>query len=254
MLDSKVRFLASAFLDAASIGPDDAELMTEILTALGDKRFMPIPAFEEIAGRRVPRIAFNTPNDGWRIVLASKRFDVALHPTTRDSANMGDFKDFLTTASEKLTTLLSFFQRRAHRLVSAQEGLLADFGEQGMNAIAGRLFIFPGHFAKCTPFEWDWRVASVSDRTFGERTEAVNTVFTAKRLRGKVIGGDVAEEDEPEFDRIRVDVDINTAPTNKRERFESTDVADFLTESNTWHAEIATDFQPIWGKLDNPNE
>ena len=99
----------------------------------------------------------------------------------------------------------------------------------------------PETFTDSPPFEWDYRVASVIERVFGNTTEPTNTVATIKRLAGRVTVADRVEE--VDFDRIKVDLDINTSPKNEIERFDENAVDAFFRETFVWQDAFEKEIQ-----------
>lgn len=239
MYDLRIRYLASVFTDAGSVVATPA-LSHDLLEALDDDRLVPLTAFEDVSGTRTPRLSYHAPEEGWRLMLTSKRFDVSLHPLDASGSNFVPFSDFCEEASEKLCRMIEYFERRGHRLAGVREGLLPEMDEEELIAINRRLMLLPSPFAETPPFEWDWRAVSLVDRTFGGTTEPTNTIATAKRL--------IANLEEPNrepktFDRIRVDLDINTTPLHSvKARFGSSEVDSFFSAMPEWQEELGAGF------------
>lgn len=229
MYDIKLRYLASVFLDAESITPQPDHI-TGLLRALQDDSFLPMAAAERVGTRNVRRIGL-TADGGWTLILARKRFDLSLLPTDERGENVGDFGAFCEAAGAKLSATLEHFGRRAHRVAAVREGLLREMADAEMDVIAQRLLNLPGTFGSNIPFEWDWRAASHVARSFAGLDEMTNTVITIKRVAGSLTTG---EEEETDFDRIRVDIDVNTIPTNTTERFGGNEVMEFFSSVVEW--------------------
>lgn len=245
MYGFRIRFLASVFVDAESITAT-AENVTGLLQALQDKAFIPVNVQEMSSTSPVPlsRIGFATSDGGCQFTLLGKRFDFARVATVPDGSNIGDFAMFCQEAIPKLTTALNYFQRRAHRLAAVQEGFLPDMAKTEMDNVAERLFSFPPVYAANRPFEWDWRMASLVERSFGGLKELTNTLTTIKRFAGVILKRDGEQMTELSIDRIRVDFDINTLPTNIIARFDDFHLADFFKQSISWHDKLSTKIFP----------
>lgn len=238
MYDIKLRYLATAYVDADSITPE-SDNVAGALKALDDERFVSIPAFQNVEGKRVPRIGFMAP-DGWTFVLGGTRFDLSLRPTVGEGDNMGEFSDFCKEAPLKLISALAFFDRKAHRLAVVREGMLPEMEVGEMEAVARHLLNMSPTFTQNQPFEWNWRSAALIDRTFGGISEPTNTIVTVSRLAG-TLGPDADGENEVEFDRLRVDLDINTTPKNVKARFGTNEILAYFEAAQDWHKSLGNE-------------
>jgi len=249
MYGSKIRYLASVFVDAGSITASVRNI-TKLADALGDEKLLPIIGMEPSSDGVSPRIGFHTENGEWRLLLVHDRLDWAHLPTDPDGTNLGDFATFCRNAVPKLTATLHCFERKAHRLAAVQEGLLPEMPSSVMEDIARRLFYYPSIFSKYPPFEWDWRLASHIDRLICELIEPTNTLATIKRFSGSLLSGKNDERFRTQtFDKIRVDFDINTIPDNIVGRFEDRHIQDFFEKVHLWHGDFSSEiFSFILGK------
>lgn len=236
MYDIKLRYLATAFVDAQSIVPEPTENI-RLQEALADDTLVAATVAEqEATGGLVERFAFRSAKEGLSLVLLGQRFDVSIGPIDRKGENMGDVRSFCARAAPLLTRALNHFQRRAHRLAIVQEGLLPALNEERLREIADRLLKLPPPFERSRPFEWIWRSASAIDRTFGTITESTNTIVTTKRISGTIGAPGVGEKEQ--FDRIQIDLDINTRPSNVMARFGDREVGAFFQSAPSWQAEL----------------
>jgi len=240
MYGLKVRYLASVFVDAGSITPT-GENIAGLQKALDDNKLIPTSVREETPTGRVPRIAFATSNGEWLLALLGKRFDVSRFGNTPDGSNLGEFSNFCEEAAIKLITMLNYFKRKAHRLAAIQEGLLPDMPKKDMNKIAARLLNLPTTYSKNPPFEWDWRAASKVERSFSDIKESINTIATIRRVRGTLLVNKEDGQGKQSFDRVRVDFDINTVPTNVTARFDDSQIAEFFKQAILWHDELSSE-------------
>jgi hypothetical protein len=256
MYTIKLRYLASIFVDAASIAPS-ATNIAAVGRALRNKEFLPF-AFQELSTLQAPssRIGFRTPNGEWQLYLLHNRFDLSRHPIDLEGSNLGDFASFCQEAGTKLAGVMSRFRKRAHRLAAVQEGLLPEMSPTETEAITRRLFHFPATFIQTPPFEWDWRAASKIDRQIGQFTEQTNTLATIKKQHGNMMNyGNITSNEEEDnnmpipYNRIRVDLDINTSQENVIDRFEEDHVQEFFNVSPIWHAGFSAEISSfILGK------
>jgi len=250
MYGTKLRYLASIFVDAVSIIASTRNI-AEVSRALGGDTFLPF-VFEElsISQGQSSRIGFRTANGEWQLYLFHNRFNLSQHPTDQEGSNLGDFSAFCQEAGTKLAAILSGLRKRAHRLAAVQEGLLPEMSPTEMEAVARRLLYLPPVFSQTPPFEWDWRAASKIDRQIRELTEQTNTLATIKRQYGNITSNKDEENRAPiPFDRVRVDLDINTTQDEVVDRFEEDHVQEFFTISPRWHADFSAEiFSFILGR------
>jgi hypothetical protein len=182
------------------------------------------------------------------VVLSGKRFDVSKHPVLPDIKDLGVFSDFCNFSFPILISVMNYFQRRGHRLAGVQEGLLREMADDEMNGILKRSFRLPSTFSDHLPFEWDWRMASHVERPVNKLREQTNTIVTIKRMLGRFTG----HQGGSTFDRIRVDLDINTSPDTVTARFGKAEVRAFFENVSSWHAELGNEISAfIHGEIAN---
>ena len=239
----RLRYLASVFVDAASIRPSPQQI-ADVMRILSSEDLLPFSIQQMGPEGVIPRMGFQSGSGEWRVLVLGERFDVSHHPTSVTASNMVGFADFCATAAAKLSALLEHFRRKAHRLAAVQEGFLPEMSPDGQKAILEKLMLLPPVFRQHSPFEWDWRVASVVPRLIVGEEEKCNTILTVKRSAGRF---HPPEGDEVAFDRIRADIDVNTAPDNTGARFGEREVADFCARVPTWHKEVGEEFMRFVG-------
>ena len=238
MFDFTTRYLASVFLDAQSIVTNSENMVNiveKVLRPNENVEWIHIPILESLQPDASPRMGFTSLNGEWRLILASTRFDLMKHLIDPKQSNMGEFSDFCERVYPILNALLAMFKRKGYRLSAVQEGLLPVMSEAQMQAIAMRLLNLPATFSSSSPFEWDWRVASLIERPVAKRMEPTNTIITIKRLAVKTSDRD---DTEP-VDRIRVDLDINTSHKKTAVRFGKAEVTAFFKSVGSWHTQLA---------------
>lgn len=228
--DMKHRYLASVYVDADSIVANKEAFA--VADALGDE-YLPLPANE----MGVPRVAFRAQASGRLLALKSSRFDLSESATAEEPNDTDEsLAAFCRTAPTILGHVLTYFGRRAHRLAMVRESILTEIAAEQLSQVCLHTVKPPPTFVDPPPFEWNWRVATRIARSFGSCSEETNTIATAMRLQGS-IGFD--EDQQLPFDRIRLDLDINTTPANTRARFEADDVSAFFDSMQQWQTDLA---------------
>lgn len=240
MYASKIRYLATAFVDAESIIAKAHEA-AELMKILKDDRLFPMLILEESPAGPIPRIGFQSADGEWQLVMLGKRFDFAQLAKQPQGSDLGDFSSFCREAIPKLTVVLDFYGRKSHRLAAVQEGFLQEMPQPKMDALAKTLFNLPPTFNERLPFEWDWRCVSLIERLVAELKEETNTNTAIKRRSGYIAVSDEEGVKEKPYDRIRVDFDINTSLKNVSARFGEKEIANFFEKAPAWHEELCAE-------------
>lgn len=227
----RTKYLASAFLDIQSLSYSQKNI-DGIRAALLSSDFTPAPLSEPGPGGVVQRMGFLIPQTGWVVAIRLARIDVVVQPTTLDR-DLPDLATFCASARQYLTGVLAYLGRGCHRLALVQEGLLKEMGEPEKSRIARRLLKLPSRYSRSEPFEWDWRVVCRQQHEIGGQNEQTNEIAIVKRRSGKL--------GENNFDRIAVDLDINTSPVDERERFGESGIHEFIDQARGWHADLETE-------------
>jgi hypothetical protein len=177
---------------------------------------------------------------GWQLVAGLDSIDLEQHGGLTRSMS---FPAFLNKAGEVLSFVTSTAKVSAHRVASVSEGFLGEMPEPARDDIARRLLRFPPSFEPA-PYEWDWRCVQRTRRTFAGLSEQTNTIAIAKRMSGQLaaVGGVPVT-----FDRIRLDVDINTDATDASPRFTAKHVEGYFTNAVGWHEQLDQELTSFLG-------
>jgi hypothetical protein len=216
------KFFARAFANAARLGATATNFRI-VSESLADDRLLPMQVTEQGPAGVTQRIGFQDITGGFQVIVGSDSIYAQHLPPS------GTLSAFLTRAGEVIERLLPLLPQAATRVALIQEGQAAISTPEDV-AIA--LLRFPPSFSASVPFEWDWRGAMRSDRTFGGTTEAMNTVVTFHRAAGRHPWG------EP-FDGVIAELDINTVPENLTPRFQAADCRAFFEAGIAWHERLA---------------
>jgi len=238
---AKVRYLASVFVDARRAVATSRDVVA-LLGVLGDDRLLPTTMHEITQTGTMPRIAFNSADERVLLALTSTRFDYAVQSLSPDGDDLGSFAAFCKEAEERLTTALSHFRLRGHRLATVQEGYLDATSLEQIEHVMSRLLNRPPLYQESVPSEWNWRANTMVRRKISTQNEDTNLITSIYRVRGNAVRvANGAAVEQVEIDRVRMDIDINTVPTNNAQRFGKPHVRGFFSHSPKWHDEVATD-------------
>ncbi len=229
-----IRYLVRVWADIAPLPVPWTDLQ-RLQAAIGRTDLVPAIASEGT----VVRPALITASGGLQVVLPGESIDVQSLPTT-ERPDLGTLDDFVAQTSRIVAAVLDFFpERLARRMALVREGLL-EVAPADMDNLAERVLRIPEAFQHNRPFEWDWRIGARLERAFGGNRQGVNTIATLKRASIALSHGGATPTPS---DRIRLDLDINSAHDDQRPRFRRADVQAFLAECLAWQTEL-------WGNIE----
>jgi hypothetical protein len=177
---------------------------------------------------------------GWQVVSGAESVDVEYRALGDESGTQVSFDDFIKRATAAQATAFGAASEQPHRLAVVAEGLLPELGPDRMDAVANRVLRFPPVFP-AAPSEWDWRTINSVPRTWGRCSERTNTVLIIKRMSG------ILAKTNGKFERIRIDVDINTDPKVQEGRFTGEDVSAFHKQAIGWNRELSAEINRFIG-------
>lgn len=233
----RVRQLARVFVDAQSLTPTPQELLrfseaVGLREKLSTPFLMPVAVSDPLGGS--PRQAIASQQLDWQLALLGQSFDLTRLPTDATGSNMGDLADFARRAADILSATAQHFGRTPHRLVLIQNGILEEMPSTRMDSIARRLLRLPDAF-NANPFEWDWRCGRHGAMRLANADEETNVLATLKRQSGIMQAPGAAAV---AFDRIMVELDVNTSPANTRGRFPEGPTREFFALAAQEHVRL----------------
>jgi hypothetical protein len=245
MYDIKLRYLASAFVDAKDIVPT-AKFAQDLAEAIHRTDLVPVTVTQMTSGGLVPRIGLRTSENDWILVVHAERIDFARLPNAGDGTILMDFETFCHEASDLLIAASNHLGRQANRLAAVQEGALQAMSSEQLRQVMERLLNLPPLYARGSVPEWTWHCVGVHERTFGHLTERMNLITKVSRIQGQLTRMQPgAEPSVSELDRIRIDLDTNTLPANPVPRFGSGNISDFFSCAPSWHSELTSEIKPF---------
>jgi hypothetical protein len=236
LYSSHQRYVAVAYVNAESDSLS-FQAITELMNAFGHIQVLPTNITEQTPSGPKNRVVF-TSEDGWQIALLGKAFQIIKVPANPLTDRLGNFSDFCQQASQIFQISLEHFNKRAHRLAALREGYLREISEQEIADIVNRLLIVPNIYQRNSLKEWDWRAVTDIEREILGVKERVNTIAAVKRVVGIMVQQSGATVTSASVDRIQVQLDINTIPTNEVDRFGRKHVDSFYTQVQEWHHDL----------------
>lgn len=247
MYSSHHRYLAVAFADAESVSPNIQDI-TYLMTEFAPIEVIPNSVTEQAPAGSKNRVVFVSQNNSWQIALLSKQFQVTKVATDPLKDHLGDFSDFCSQAARILKITLERFQRKAHRLAALREGYLKEMPDAKMSRMAARLMNMPNIYKDNPVTEWDWRAVTQIEREIEGVKEPTNTITIIKRVNGELVSPQGQLGLPTRFSRIRVDLDINTAPINTSARFTGQHIDKFYAQVQEWHRDLELEITTFIGE------
>ena len=239
MIDIRVKYQTSVFVDAIDIAPRP-DIIMGLIDEFRDREFLP-STFYEIKGSPVPkpRIQLSTGTGEWVIRIASERIDVEKVPTDPGGTNLGDLAGFCAEASGFVGRILNRHPREAKRLALITILLAREMSGAALDAVYLKLFRPPPFYTENVPFEWDWRCAAAISLEIGALRENVNAITTMKRVGGQLTTG----QSVVPIDRIQFAFDINTVAEARQPRFEMAQIRDYFSVVSALHDDLLREMQ-----------
>lgn len=240
ILASPMRYLTRVWVDTGGRSlSSDMRLIASAQTAAGATQFrlQTLGELNTATGRMYQKMALISDDDSW-VVSFGETIDVSYTFQEDDSAGAAlTFEAFAARCEQTYAALLND-EIVAIRLATVREGLAAEMTEATFRAVADRMLNRPPTFRE-NSWEWDWRCVTTIDRQFGGSAKATNTIASVKRGSGTFSSGE-------SFERLRIDLDINTR-NDPSMRFRVEEVSAFFNSIVAWHRELETEIQTFAG-------
>ncbi len=236
MIDYKIKYQAVIFLNASDILPNQKNIST-LMNEFSDKELIPntfqeFPNFIQLPSQ--PRFQLSSPNNEWVIRFGTARIDIEKNPVDIKGNNLGEVKEFCTDASIFFERILIKYPRQANRVALVTRFLLQEFTETKMHEIYTKLFNATKLYSENKPFEWNWRSVSKIKKTINKLEEEFNFITAINRAKGEFR----EDKNVSTLDRIELNFDINSLPTNLEARFGINSIREYYDSVYEWHDQI----------------
>lgn len=205
------------------------ETIAKLLGALNDKGLIPTTISELLLTPSLKaraQLRFMSPDEEWLLAFESKR--VLLRKQSLPKTDIGDAKAFCNEAIEIFARLLDTVPIKGNRLSYVVNGLFPECSDEEFIAMKSRVLGDIPFYVSNRPNRWDTKCVCRVERDFGNKSEILNVLTDINRVQGEFNDGDGGKIP---FDRIEVEVDINTTQDNLIARFDNTDIDPFLNEA-----------------------
>jgi hypothetical protein len=220
MIDIRLKYQASAFVQASDIRPTP-ENITTLIGLLQHMELVP-STFQELGpSSPAPQVRprFSSPNNEWNILFASNRIDIEKNPTSPDGSNLGDVSEFCAQATDLFRRILHSYKKKANRIALVTTYLLRDMSQKQLAETYLKLFKPTRFYYDYEPFEWNWRSVARAPIQLHDMSEILNAITAINRIQGE--RGQIGARARVEwFDRVLLQLDINTSGENVEYRFE----------------------------------
>ncbi len=221
------------------------ERIAQILTSLKDEGYIPTTITEVQLSPSLKtraQLHFITPDEEWRLAFESKR--VLLKWQSLPKKEMCEVDKFCKTVCTVFAKLLEVVPIVGNRLAFVEKGLFPEYSDEELARIRLRVLGDLPFYKQNLPIRWDTRRVGRIQRSFGGKTESLNVLTDINRVQGEFNDGDGGTRP---FDRIEVELDVNTVQDNMAARFSQSDIEPFLEEAVLLQGQL---IEEIGGALD----
>ena len=218
------KYMASYFGNFSDVQPS-AETIPIFLKMFADIGLLPT-TFTEIglpaSGPKI-RLRLASPDNLWIIDFATLRVSITKNQTKSFNQELGTPEDFAHDACDFLSRILADFPKKGNRLSLVTEGFMDEMTEDRLQK-AYTLITVPFEFYKGNiPVNWMSRAVARVMVDLCDSKEKLNVICQIGRVQGEIplISGIHS------FDRINVNLDINTYQGNTDTRFDLRSVKPF---------------------------
>lgn len=229
------RINAGFFSNNQDIHPDPA-IIQKMYGALAEFNLFPgsIPEIEPIRGQLINRLKFNYLDNSFNLIFGLNRLDfqVGISP----SGNGLELTDYIILFKKILLKIDENFPRTANRLSLVCNFMLNHPSPSEMNDYFKSTFNKFDVAPEIPNRDWSFRATYNSQLNFNDRDEKINKLFLLQRIQGfEIKPGNIQES----FDKIELQIDINTSPEDINTRFKSSDAILFYEKANQATNEFA---------------
>lgn len=217
----RIKYQASFFADLSALAATPENTLA-LLTQLSVNGLGLLPStVHEISPPNmspVPRLRFVSPNGDAEIFVASGRLDIIKQSPVLGGTELESLDSFRQFVERSASAIFHGRTITGSRLAFVVQAMMGELAPAELTACFSKLFTAPTFYGDHPPNEWTFRANSLSNLSFGNFNEGVNTILKAERVQGKAIASSGEWQD---FDRVMMEFDINTLPTNITPRFSS---------------------------------
>lgn len=221
MVDIKLKYQGSLFVDISWLKPD-AKTIKSLIDEFSDYDMIPT-TFQEAQPNlpvKVQRLMMSSAENGIQIIFGSNRIDIIKFPTDFNGSNIGSFEDFNNLLGQLIARLYSFIGMKFTRASLVSEVLLREMTENEFEKAYSNIFktsLNRGiNDSDEQPKEWTFRNVIKSEIEVNTTKEKINRVLQINRSQGAM----GINEEQIEFDRLHLIIDLNTISENKISRLD----------------------------------
>jgi hypothetical protein len=236
MIDIKIKYQAVAFMPSMEANQSN---ISQMMGVFADKGLVPTTYHEVSTITLIPQLRFSlqSPNNEWNIHFGVDRIDITKNATDAIGNNIGTIEQFCADVSDFFTKILSKQVQHANRIALSSHLILKEMKEEVLNDIYLKIFNPVQTYYDHKPTEWNSRVISRIQKKINSSDEIFNFVSEINRINGQLN----INQKEVSIDRIAINMDINSIPTNTINRFGAVEMTDFYKNVSTWHNELLSE-------------
>jgi hypothetical protein len=188
----------------------------------------------------IPRPKFSSVNNEWGVLIGTQKVTIEKTKVSNE-LEPGSINDFVEKALEIFSTFLKEYNTKGFRISLITESFLPEMGPAKLNEIyenwAKPLPFYEGN----PPFEWNFRSVGKVNYSISNESEKINVITNLSRVQGHMILNNAPKE----FDRVKVDFDINTVAQNNNSRFTLKSVEEFLEQAVNTQSSLISEVEGV---------
>lgn len=224
----RICYRASLFGDFQSVKPTP-EYTIQLIAALRDHGLSMLPStVQELAPPSmtpVNRPSFSSEDGSVQVAVLLSRLDVSKTGPMDGNSNIGDMATFSDLVEKCAAAALAGSSIQGTRVAFVVQAFCQDHDPIVIDGAFLKIFNPPEFYQDGTSKEWTFRANNLTNLDFDDCREQVNVITKIERVQGVYWAYGTQQK---EFDKIAIEVDVNTSQSNSLTRFTSSNLSAFV--------------------------
>lgn len=231
-----IKVQVSFFSPSSDLSEGKTGIM-RLIQALSGKGFEFIPTYgiQVDNNEKVRRMQLVSTDEKWIILFTSKRIDVYRNRRIDETEEeFGRVPEIASVMVEIIDTIVDAFPRHASRLSLVTQHLGNELSDEALDASFEKCAIPLGYHDGKIVKEWSVRSVAKAEYELTGSRELFNIISDIKRSQGQI----QRKGELVDFDRLVLDLDVNTDQDNSLLRFKSSDLRNFINVATELRSEM----------------